>query len=112
MKRWMLALLLLLWACGAASAAARPETAESGWVNVRDYGAAGDAAYHHHLGELRDTWNYWVGHYASLVTATRHVPCAGEGENAGAYEVIPDGQTPRGRQIRLSDVRPGQWGTG
>ncbi len=108
MKRWMLALLLLLWACGAASAAARPETAESGWVNVRDYGAAGDAAYHHHLGEMRDTWNYWVGHYASLVTATRHVPCAGEGENAGAYEVIPDGQTPRGRQICLSDVRPGQ----
>lgn len=108
MKRWMLALLLLLWACGEASAAARPETAESGWVNVRDYGAAGDAAYHHHLGELRDTWNYWVGHYASLVTATRHVPCAGEGENAGAYEVIPDGQTPRGRQICLSDVRPGQ----
>ena len=40
MKRWMLALLLLLWACGEASAAARPETAEIGWVNVRDYGAA------------------------------------------------------------------------
>ena len=34
MKRWMLALLLLLWACGAASAAARPETAESGWVRA------------------------------------------------------------------------------
>ena len=55
MKRWMLALLLLLWACGAASAAARPETAESGWVNVRDYGAAGDAAYRseEHTSELQ-----------------------------------------------------------
>lgn len=110
MKRWILcaAAALLLCGCGRgevrAAQPARLAAEESGWADVRDYGAAGNAACHHHLGTLRDEWNYWAGHYAKLVTATRHVPSRGE----GAYTVIADGQSPQGRQIRLSDVRPGQ----
>lgn len=104
MKRWMVcgALLALLLCCGGAAASDPPR------ANVADYGAVGDAAYHHHLGESRNDWSYWAGHYSHLETGTYHVPCTGERRPASALAVVADGRPLEEGQIHLSDVRSGQ----
>lgn len=83
------------------------DTEAAFYANVRDYGAVGDAMYHHPLGEPADEWLYWAGHFSRIATARYHIPCFGE-DNDMAFQVIADSAPPAGRQIRLSEVNPGQ----
>ena len=114
MKRGIIWGVLLLLLCSCAAREQKSDTewlaqsiAEGEWANVRDYGAVGDARYHHPLGEKADEWLYWVGHFSQMATTEYQVPYIGTAENDEAYKVIPDSLLLLGRQIRLSKVNPG-----
>lgn len=108
-------LLLLLCGCGAAgehrhteaaAALSQPAKADA-WANVRDYGAVGDAVYHHHLGKQINPYSFWAGHFSELSTAEYHIPYRGKEPSSLTYQVVPDRNAPSNRQICLSDVNPG-----
>lgn len=114
MRRLILYILLLLLCSGAAigkgGAPAEDKfhkTEEPLWANVRNYGAVGDAVYHHHLGEPEDEWSYRAGHYSRLVTAEVYTPYFGKAALDTTYTVVADGQTLGKRQVSVSHVRPG-----
>lgn len=116
-RKWVLwgVLLLLLCGCGADVPEimdAGPLALQSGekaeWPDVKDYGAAGDAAYRHPLGERVGDYTFRVGYYSKLVTETYHVPYIGEGKCAWTYQVIGEQDAAPERGLRLSKVHPGR----
>ncbi len=114
MRRLILYILLLLLCSGAAMGqngapvGDKLQGAEEPlWANVQNYGAVGNAAYHHHMGEPEDEWSYRAGHYSKLVTADFYTPYFGEAAPNATYMIVPDSQTPGERQICVSQVRPG-----
>lgn len=88
----------------------------SHYANVREFGAAGDASYHHPMGVRGGETDrsqyvgwYWAGHFSRLVTAEyceKYRGRAGEGFS-DVYKVVPDSSECAENQIRLSEVNPG-----
>lgn len=81
---------------------------ESCYVNVKDHGAVGDAAYHHFFGVRKDSYTYWVGHFSRLVSTTFCEPYKGSSGSAEVptYKIVPNTAAGSSSQIRLADVNP------
>lgn len=113
-KRIVCCMLLLLFCfgeaapCRVAAAEVQSPPAEDSWANVRDYGAVGDAQYHHPLGERSGDWLCRVGHFSQMITVKHCIPFIGQEKNNSICQVVPDSFTPSSRQIRQSDVKSGQ----
>lgn len=118
MNRWISGLAAAVFlAAGFQGAQAKgplPEALPS-YVNVRDFGAAGDAAYHHPLGvrggeegKSHYTGWYWAGHFSQLATAEFQEPFQGSREEGlkRGYLVVPNTEERTDRQIPLSQVNP------
>lgn len=73
-------------------------------ADVRDFGAVGDAVYHHHFGQAQDEWAYRVGHYSSLEETTLYARYFGEEGANPTYTVVSDGDTPGAGEVCLSEV--------
>lgn len=117
MKKWIIWSVLLIMLCGctagtrelsAVTAARLTAGGSAQWPNVKEYGAVGDAAFHHPLGERIDEYGFRAGHYSKLVTAEYHIPYTGVEESSAVYTVIADKDSLYGRRIRLSKVNPGR----
>ena len=111
MKRIVCCLLLLLFCCGEAGQCRAadfqaPEAAS--WANVRDYGAVGDAKYHHPLGERSGEWLCMAGHFSQMTMVKHCIPYVGREKTSSIYQIVPNNYSPSVRQIRLSDVKSGQ----
>lgn len=113
MKRWAIYTMLpfLLCSCallgpGGETVIELPKPPKAGELgaNVRDFGAVGDAAYHHHFGQPEDEWSHQVGHYSLLVEDTFYAHYFGEAGASPAYTVISDEKAPGAGEVCVSEV--------
>lgn len=87
---------------------AEQQNEASQWVNVREYGAVGDAVYHCFLGERLGDGSFMVGHYSGLATKEYHIPYLGTADVPWTKRVVSDSAAQNGSGLGLSSVNPGR----